>query len=626
MNCYKCGKEIEDDSRFCEFCGLNIKEYINNMKEVNENADSHTDINEEDKLEIDASEESKLDTEVTEESKLDTEVTEENKSDIEESLGSEDNLEVENYIGVKTFTVEETVEDLIIDNLDKRIDIDANYIDEFSNKVLDDKKYYEDENSTPENVEELFKAKELEVDYAKLLDASNEDNEDNEEESDEEEKGKKSPSGIIKKIIIAVIIINVLIGIGGVIYLRSANDPKKAVDTFIEALKNSDYDKLSDVAIPKDSSITLNETMGKALFNLYNNDINTKESIEKILNEELIRVKNGITSENKMVNLIKEKHGLYNTYKVGIEDYDIELNSSLANVKVSGLNNEVQIDEADSYTVVKDILLGKYDINAIATDNYGFEYNYKESLDLTSNKEVYLSFPYTSIDIYKPQFEVTGISVNGKAYSNLAFNNNVLNISPVPLNSEVKIECRAPWGEVLSSSYTTSNEDGYNHFTPEFKIGEETKIAILNKACEFYKNMYTFYNDKDIASLEAMNYRNNIYIINNFIDSIKNNQENKEKKYSYYSYSYNISNLAADKELRIENIASGEFNVYVEATVEETSVYYDSDGKIKENRGNTSKSNKGYFITVKNVDGNWLVTNLDGTYGGEKINQIYNYN
>ncbi len=597
MNCYKCGKEIEEDSNFCEFCGLNIKEYIENMKENNDDI--------EDSLEI--------------------------ESDIETKTATvENSLEIESDIETKTATVEKSVEDLIIDNLDKRTDLDINYKDDFFSETLKDENnsYKEETNNSSENITEEFDAKELELDNSEIIDSTNEEDEFNEdiEEESQVDQGKKFSNGIIKKIIIAVIIINVLIGIGGVIYLRSVNNPKKVVDTFIEALKNSDYDKLSAVAVPKDSTITLNETMGNALFNLYNNNIGAKESIEKTLNDEVIRVENDIPSESVMVTLIKEKRGLYSTYKVGIEDYDIELKSSLGNVKVTGLNEEMQIDEADSSTVVKDLLLGQYDVSAIATDNYGFEYNYKESVVLTNTTEVQLSFPYTSIDIYKPDFEVTGISVNGKAYSNLAFTNNVLHISPIPLNSEVKLESRAPWGEVLSASYTTNSKEGYNYFQPEFKVGEETKVAILNKASEFYKNMYTFYNKRDIASLEAMNYRNKINRIDDFVTSLKNIEESKAEKYSYYSYSFDISNLAADKEFRNQNIASGEFKVYVEATLQETSVYYDSEGKVKDNRGNTSKSNQGYYMTVKNIDGNWIVTEVNNTYGGEKINQIYNYN
>lgn len=516
----------------------------------------------------------------------------------------EEVIEVIDVVKENNLINEQTVEGKIIQAIEEKIELDRVELKEI---VEQEKK--------ADNIEDLMDLKQPEKNINKL-----EEEIEDIEASEDDSKVKRSYRGVIKKIVIAIVIINIIAIGAGVIYLRNINNPQNTVNIFIEALKNSDYDQLTKVAIAKDSNVTLTENSSKALFNLYNNN-EVKAAIEETLNEELLKRKSDIPSDNNIiVSLIEEKHGFYSTYKIGIQDYDITVNSSLSNVKIIGFDGEVQMESQE--VVIRDVLLGRYNIFGTSIDEYGVEYKYEEYYDVMNNENLELVFKFTDVQIKKPDFEVTNIYVNDKPYSNLAFNGNSLKISPIPYDSTIKIECRTPWGAVVTSDYKVINEAGYNFFEPSFKLDDATRTTLMNLGCEFYQNMYTFYNNRDIASLEKMNYRNDIDVVDSFVNNI--DYMSKNKKYGYYENSYTVSNLAADKEFIYEDISLGEFRIYIESTLEKEEVYYNSKGEIEKNMNDSSKNNVGYEFLIKNIDGTWTITDIG--YYDRDIKQIYNYN
>lgn len=438
-----------------------------------------------------------------------------------------------------------------------------------------------------------------------------------------ESTNKRQPMSIWKKIIIAVIGINIILITAGVIYLRNENDPEKTVTKFIEALSQSDYNKLTKVAVAKDANISITENSAKALFSLYNENSAIKSEVEKILNEELLKRKDKIASnKDAIVSLIEEKHMFYSSYKIGIQDYDVTVKANLDNVKVAGFNGEVKVDAKGKEVVVKDVLLGRYNIKGTSKDEYDVEYECEASSDIVANDSMDLEFQFTNIQIQKPQFEVLNVYINDKPYKNLSFKNDILTISPIPYDSVVKVECRTAWGAVLTSSYTANNHEE-NIFYPTFTLDEETRTTLMNLGCEFYKNMYSYYNDRDLDSLRKMNYRNDISVVNSFIDGI--DYMESENMFGHRESTYTLSNLAADKSFITEDLNSGEFRIYIEASLEEKSVYYDSDGKLEDDSESTYNNNSGYVFTIKFIDGKWTVTSVD--YDSYRdIENIYNFN
>lgn len=543
MKCYLCNKDIEDISKFCEYCGAKIEK-------------------KEEKILLE---------------------------DINEDISL---IEKENQDEPVDIIKEENIKE---DNLEEMINIEKESIDTLGNikeKTIDD---YKTENLNKE-VKEINKY-------------------------DSEKKNNKKVS-IIKKIIIGVIALNLLALFSGFIYLNKINDPVKVVLKFNEAIENENYEELLEVATTVDTSVEINEFNAKALFKLYNENIEIKEEIKKILNEDVLRVKNDMgTDINKIVSLIEDKHGLYSTYKVAIQDYDITLMANLDNVKVSGFEKEVNLNNEYEEFTLKNVLLGKYDVKATSIDESEIEYVDEKIVDVNYNNYLEFNFEFTDVTIIEPELEVVNIYVNDKVYDK-SFNGGILEISPISYNTVIKIECKTSWGVILSSSYQVIYENGYNVFEPQFKIDEDTRISLMRMACEYYDNVFTAFNNRDIETLEAMNYRNNIYEIDYLLDDI---DYMKESEYGHYEVIYIISNLAADKYFVLEDVYKNEFIIYVEATVEQNSTYYNSDNEIESDDIINDKDNQGYDITIKNIDGEWIVTDMTSDYFRD-MNEIYNYN
>lgn len=198
MKCYKCGEDNEDDSRFCEFCGFNIEEFVNNMTKNNNYIESLNEL------------------ENKENTKLETQNNTSDKDRIYKNI-----IEA---VEANVFTVENTqlgIENFGLENIyikDEKVNALTNSDNEY--KEDDSLGNYKDINKN--KTENNFKKDKVQEDGVIQKDEIQEEIVEEEESIEDKEiiekSKKKSSFGIIKKIIIAVIIISIFLGIGGLIY------------------------------------------------------------------------------------------------------------------------------------------------------------------------------------------------------------------------------------------------------------------------------------------------------------------------------------------------------------------------------------------------------------------------
>lgn len=275
--------------------------------------------------------------------------------------------------------------------------------------------------------------------------------------------------------------------------LGNLHAPEKTVDSFLEALDNGDAEALIACAVCADGETELTADNTAPLFRLCEKDSSFRETVEKLLDDELERIEDEEDpKDDQLFTIVGEKGFLYTTYTVSIGTGSVEISSNLTGTaEIEGGASVKLTPEDDGYNwaagwtdkfgpdcdlaqwstgTARDLLPGLYNVSGSVTTSFGDTFTASAEVRVTGGTAyAELNYECETLEIYNDNGLDIEIVLGGEVYGVLE---SYQSYAIAPIRPGTRVEVRADVGADEPVSLSSTVEEAGGYFNVVFSLCE----------------------------------------------------------------------------------------------------------------------------------------------------------